>query len=98
MQQRMASRLPALAGTALVESWAGMIDTTPDIVPVMDKVDTLPGFYIAAGYCGHGFGIGPGAGRVMADMIMGNQTGHDMSRFRFARFSDGSKIEPGPAL
>ncbi|TIP07231.1 MAG: FAD-dependent oxidoreductase, partial [Mesorhizobium sp.] len=50
------------------------------------------------GMSGHGFGIGPGIGRVVADMIQGNQIGHDLTRFRLSRFSDGSAIRPGPAL
>ncbi len=98
IKRQLALQLPALANTPIEQCWAGMIDTTPDIVPVMDSVDALPGYYIAAGFCGHGFGIGPGAGRVMADMILGNPLGHDVSRFRFGRFNEGGKLEPGPAL
>ena len=47
---------------------------------------------------GHGFGIGPGMGRVVADLVTGRPTGHDLSRFRLSRFSDGSPIRPGPSL
>lgn len=90
--------LPSLAHIPIAESWAGMIDATPDIVPVMDRVEALPGFHIAAGFSGHGFGIGPGAGRVMADMVLGNALGHDVTRFRLSRFTDGSRLELGPAL
>ena len=39
-----------------------------------------------------------GMGRVVADLVAGNATGHDLSRFRYARFTDGSKIAPGPTL
>jgi len=56
------------------------------------------GLFVAAGFSGHGFGIGPGAGRIMADMVSGNALGHDVSRFRLSRFSDGSKLEIGPAI
>jgi glycine/D-amino acid oxidase-like deaminating enzyme len=80
------------------QSWAGMIDTMPDVVPILDQCPKLPGLTIATGMCGHGFGIGPGIGRVMADMIVGKPIGHDLSRFRFSRFTDGSKIGIGPAL
>lgn len=98
MRSRLWKELPALGGTDVVESWAGMIDTTPDVVPVMDAVDQVPGLYLASGFSGHGFGIGPGAGRALANMVLGQPVGYDMSRFRFSRFSDGSRIEPGPAL
>jgi glycine/D-amino acid oxidase-like deaminating enzyme len=47
---------------------------------------------------GHGFGIGPGMGRVLADLVTGGNVGHDLSRFRFKRFTDGTRIAPGPSL
>ncbi len=95
---RMGDRVPLLAGTPLVECWAGMIDTTPDVVPVIDAVETVPGLYLGSGFSGHGFGIGPAAGRILADLVQGNPTGHDLARFRLSRFSDGSPIVPGPDL
>lgn len=98
IKKQLAAQLSPLADTHIEQVWAGMIDATPDIVPVIDAVAPLPGYYIAAGFCGHGFGIGPGAGRVMADMILGKPPGHDISRFRFGRFTDGSKLDLGPAL
>ncbi|MEM7292318.1 MAG: FAD-binding oxidoreductase, partial [Pseudomonadota bacterium] len=98
IEKQVSQHLPALKDVPIAQTWAGMIDATPDIVPVLDGVDALPGYYIASGFCGHGFGIGPGAGRVMADMVLGNPVGHDLTRFRFARFEDGTPMEPGPAL
>ncbi len=98
IERRMGEILPKLKGTPIAKAWAGMIDTTPDVVPVLDEVAAVPGLWIATGFSGHGFGIGPGAGRVMADLMTGRAPGHDVSRFRFSRFSDGSKLELGPAL
>lgn len=98
IRSRLTERLPALADATFAESWAGMIDATPDIVPVMDKAEAPDGLFIATGFSGHGFGIGPGAGKVMADLIDGHAPPHDLHRFRLARFSDGSKISPGPGI
>ena len=74
-----------------------MIDSLPDVVPVVDHAP-IKGLTIATGMSGHGFGIGPGMGRVVADLVTGRPTGHDLSRFRLSRFSDGSPIRPGPSL
>ena len=74
-----------------------MIDTMPDVVPVVDH-SPLRGLTIATGMSGHGFGIGPGIGRIVADLVTGTRPGHDLSRFRLARFSDGTRIAPGPSL
>jgi glycine/D-amino acid oxidase-like deaminating enzyme len=98
MRQGLIKRLPALAELPFEEAWAGMIDVTPDVVPVMDRVADFPGLFLATGFSGHGFGIGPGAGRVMADLVMGKPDTHDLTRFRLSRFSDGSKMNPGPGL
>ena len=97
MQSHFAAAFPHLGRPKIKTAWAGMIDTLPDVVPVIDRAP-LPGLVLATGMCGHGFGIGPGIGRVVADIVAGQPTGHDLTRFRFSRFSDGSKIELGPAL
>ncbi len=89
---------PSAGPVRLKASWAGMIDAMPDVVPVVDRVQSIEGLSIATGMSGHGFGIGPGIGRIVADLIQGNAVGHDLSRFRLSRFSDGSAIRLGPAL
>lgn len=97
LQEDFAATFPAIGRPRLRAAWAGMIDTTPDQVPVLDET-TIRGFFIATGLSGHGFGIGPGVGRVMADLIRGGESGFDLERFRFARFSDGSPVTLGPEL
>ena len=89
---------PQLGPVKIARAWAGMIDTMPDLVPVVDEVETVPGLLIGTGLSGHGFGIGPGMGRVLADMAMGRPAGHDMSRFRLSRFADGTHMRLGPSL
>jgi glycine/D-amino acid oxidase-like deaminating enzyme len=84
---------PAFTDAREAARWAGLIDVTPDAVPVISDVDGVPGFYIATGFSGHGFGIGPGAGRLMADIVAGDPPIVDPSPFRFSRFSDGTPIK-----
>ena len=97
VQDSFARAFPALGRPKLKTAWGGMIDSLPDVVPVVDHAP-IPGLTIATGMSGHGFGIGPGIGRVVADLVTGRPTGHDLTRFRLSRFSDGSRIEPGPSL
>jgi glycine/D-amino acid oxidase-like deaminating enzyme len=84
---------PVFAKAEIAQRWAGYIDVTPDAVPVISAVEAIPGFHIATGFSGHGFGIGPAAGRLMADIVTGRAPIVDPAAFRFSRFSDGSKIE-----
>lgn len=97
LQDDFASSFPQIGRPKIRAAWAGMIDTMPDQVPVLDET-TLPGFFIATGLSGHGFGIGPGVGHVMSRMLQGKDTGHDLTRFRFLRFQDGTPIRLGPEL
>lgn len=85
---------PALAGVEIIESWAGMVETTPDVVPVICEAESVAGFHIASGFSGHGFGIGPGAGKAIAGMLSGKDSGMDLKEFRLSRFSDGTPIRP----
>jgi glycine/D-amino acid oxidase-like deaminating enzyme len=80
-------KFPAFANLQVAGSWGGMIDVTPDAVPVIDQVAALPGFYLASGFSGHGFGIGPGAGKLMADIVTGDTPVVDPAPFRFSRFA-----------
>ena len=98
IHRRLLDRLPALEGIELAEAWSGMIDALPDVVPVLDRAQPIAGLWISTGFSGHGFGIGPGAGKVMANLIQGISVDYDLSRFRLARFSDGSKLELGPSI
>ncbi|TIU01486.1 MAG: FAD-binding oxidoreductase [Mesorhizobium sp.] len=63
--------LPALRQTKISAAWAGYIDSTPDGVPAIGEIHAVPGFFLAAGFSGHGFGIGPGAGHLVADLVTG---------------------------
>jgi glycine/D-amino acid oxidase-like deaminating enzyme len=63
-------------------------------VPIICPIDSLPGFYLATGFSGHGFGIGPGAGKAIAGMLTNTDSGIDLSEFRLQRFFDGSPIRP----
>jgi glycine/D-amino acid oxidase-like deaminating enzyme len=84
---------PALGNVKVAQAWAGYIDVTPDAVPVISAAQQVPGMFIATGFSGHGFGIGPGAGKLMADMIANDKPLVDPRAFRLSRFSDGTKIE-----
>lgn len=85
--------LPALGKVQVAQSWGGMIDTMPDAIPVISVAPTLPGLFLATGFSGHGFGIAPAAGHLMADLVSGAKPIVDPSAFRLTRFSEGEKIQ-----
>ena len=85
---------PIFANVQIAASWAGFIDATPDAVPVISQVDGLSGLIVATGFSGHGFGISPGAGHLVADMVCGTQPIVDPRHFTYARYFNGSKPKP----
>ncbi|HTU54779.1 MAG TPA: FAD-binding oxidoreductase [Acetobacteraceae bacterium] len=97
-RENIGTTFPVFRNMRVAETWGGAIDVTPDAVPVISPVDTVPGFFIATGFSGHGFGIGPGAGRLAADLVNGDAPVVDPTPFRFSRFTDGSRPQPSPLL
>lgn len=98
MREELRRWHPAIADAPFVESWGGMIDASPDVLPVISAVPEFEGFCVATGFSGHGFGIGPGAGQLVADVVTGDADSRSLRAFRLGRFFDGTPIRPGPAL
>ncbi|KPF66139.1 D-amino acid oxidase [Bosea sp. AAP35] len=94
--KRIAEIYPQLADVKIVQKYGGLIDFTPDWVPVISAIDTLPGLYVSAGFSGHGFGVGPAAGKLAADLITGDAPIVNPHPYRYSRLVDGSNLgEPG---
>ncbi len=85
---------PALGAVEPAEMWGGFIDSMPDAVPVISAVAKMPGLYVATGFSGHGFGIGPGAGHLAADLITGAAPIADPTPFQYERLIDGRRLAP----
>jgi glycine/D-amino acid oxidase-like deaminating enzyme len=94
----MVSLYPQFLGVPIVQQWGGYIDVTPDVVPYISAEGSLPGLIVATGFSGHGFGIGPAAGRLAAELAIDAGPSADPTPFRISRFSDGSPIVLGPDM
>jgi glycine/D-amino acid oxidase-like deaminating enzyme len=90
-ERNLCRAFPTFCGMRIIERWAGLIDVTPDTVPVISAVPSIPGFFIASGFSGHGFGIGPGAGHLMADLVTGTTPIVDPTPYRYQRLSMGQE-------
>jgi glycine/D-amino acid oxidase-like deaminating enzyme len=85
--RRAVELLPELGEAKITHAWAGFVDSTPDGVPGIGEVPGMPGLILAAGFSGHGFGIGPGAGHLIADLATGVEPIVDPTPYRPSRFS-----------
>ena len=91
--ERAMWRLPLLERAGLLREWAGLYEVTPDAHPVIDGLEDPVGFYIVAGFSGHGFMHGPVAGLLIAEMIMdGHAVSLDVHQLRFSRFTEGDLV------
>ena len=88
--------LPGLANLRISRVWAGLIDKTPDNLPVLDAVPDFPGLIVGAGFSGHGFGIGPISGEILANLVVdGKDERFDLKPFRLNRFAgEGVEVQP----
>lgn len=84
--QELAKMVPAFYGATIEQDWAGYIDVTPDEVPIIGAAPGVEGLYIATGMSGHGFGIGPAAGQLAAELATGAAPHVDAGAFSAHRF------------
>ncbi len=88
--RRAVDLLPPLRNASIANAWAGYVDSTPDGVPGIGEVEGIPGFILAAGFSGHGFGIGPGAGHLIADLVTGDAPLFDPRPYQPERFKESA--------
>ena len=91
MLMRVAQVLPAFATMPIERFWGGVIDLTPDALPVLGPVPGIEGLHVASGFSGHGFCLGPVTGRIMRDLLLGREQERDLAAFAFARFGEGAQ-------
>jgi sarcosine oxidase subunit beta len=77
-----------MRSATIVRAWAGVEARMRDDIPVFGPSALHEGLYHQFGFSAHGFQLGPGAGAVMAELIVhgGTQTG--VSRLSINRFRD----------
>ena len=87
---RLTRRIPDMADGEFFTGYAGLYTSTPDLHPVVDRVDGVEGLYICTGFSGHGFKLSPAVGICMAELILdGAARTVDISPLRISRFAEG---------
>jgi glycine/D-amino acid oxidase-like deaminating enzyme len=94
----LVSLFPSLAGIGIRRTWAGLIDSTPDAVPIIGEVGSPQGFILATGFSGHGFAMGPIVGKLLSELVVDGEPSIDISDMRFSRFAEGKLAAPKNVL
>jgi sarcosine oxidase, subunit beta len=79
--------LPALSGAKVARVWGGLLDVTPDALPVIERAPEVEGLIIAAGFSGHGFCLGPITGQLICELVTKGTPSLSLDAFQRARFS-----------
>jgi glycine/D-amino acid oxidase-like deaminating enzyme len=90
----MQSEYEGMDSMTVERTWAGYIDCTPDMLPVIDRLDRPQGLVLATGLSGHGFGLGPIVGRLVSEITVDAKSPIDFSSLRFKRFKEGINRKP----
>ncbi len=90
--ERICQRIPAMIGAGVASGQAGCDGITPDQHAVIDQAGP-DGFYLAVGFSGTGFKIGPAVGACMAELITEGQAKTvDITPFRLSRYAEGKPL------
>jgi glycine/D-amino acid oxidase-like deaminating enzyme len=93
VRERVAARLPRLAGMRAVEGRVGLYDVTPDWHPLLGPVPDVEGLHLATGGSGHCFKLGPAIGELVANELMGRKLKYaDIASFSVTRFAEGREF------
>ena len=86
--QRLNKILPTVNRSKINRTWGGVIDLTPDGLPVIDRVPNIKNLIVASGFSGHGFGIAPIVGRLLANLVLCQPPSLPIEAFQFKRFKN----------
>jgi sarcosine oxidase subunit beta len=90
--QKAVDRVPILERARIAGGWAGLRPLTPDEHAIIGWAAGVEGFFLAVGFCGHGFQHSPTTGRVVAEWLLDGRPSIDCALFDPARFSPGQAM------
>jgi sarcosine oxidase subunit beta len=84
--------MPVKGDVRVLRIWAGTYDMTPDAHPIIGPMPGVEGFFMAAGFSGHGFMMAPIVGKAMAETILGEPASVDITALQAERFRNGHHV------
>jgi glycine/D-amino acid oxidase-like deaminating enzyme len=80
--------LPAFGPLRIERYWTGLLDVSPDGLPIVDHEAGPDGLVFVTGLSGHGLALGPVMGEICADLALDGSTARPIRPFRLARFHE----------
>jgi len=92
MASTITTVMPVLKNLKMLRQWAGLYNMSPDKHPIYGQVPGVSGFFVAAGFSGHGFMLGPATGQIMAEIVLGLTPTLPWERLGLSRFDNDELI------
>jgi sarcosine oxidase subunit beta len=84
--------IPGLRDVRITRYWAGVIDMSPDGLPIFDGATGVDGLIVVTGLSGHGLALGPAIGRIAAELVTEGSTDRPIDAFSLRRFEGDTPI------
>ena len=88
MAKTVCDLLPPIGELRVVRQWAGLYNMSLDRQPIISNLDELEGFYLACGFSGHGFMFGPMTGKLISEIVLGEEPSFDITELSLNRFKE----------
>lgn len=85
LEQILPRLFPQLSGLQVAQRWAGLMDFSPDRIPIADRVPGLDNAWFVGGLSGHGMPFGMLLGRALAEAAQTNQAPAQLWPFKLDR-------------
>ncbi len=83
---RITSMVPAMRHINFLRTWAGTLAMTPDRLPIIGPVDGIQGYFLATGFSGHGFCLGPIIGKLLSELLVDGEPSMSLDELSLSRF------------
>ncbi|KZE52163.1 glycine oxidase [Brevibacillus parabrevis] len=95
MARRALRFYPKIADFAMIRTYCGLRPWTEDHLPIISRVEKVPGFFIAAGHEGDGISLAAVTGKLMSEMLQGqSDTIIPTEPLRHDRFTKKEVLHP----
>ena len=84
----VAQLVPMIRRANLIRALGGVIQYTPDAIPILDKAPGYDNLFLTAGFSGHGFCLGPIVGKLISEWIVDGRSSMDLGSFGWDRFEN----------
>ena len=77
---------PIMKEMNCIRTYSGLRPWVVDHLPIVSEVDEVPGYYIAAGHEGDGISLSAITGKMVSQIVAGEETDFNIDKLKFSRF------------